>query len=95
MKPSIRDEMTELAAWSGRAHCRNDPVPREFDTIRVNEVTLVTDAVDRARNICLSCPVMLKCLNHGIAFEKRDQIWGGLTDEERDAWAAREGLVPA
>lgn len=93
-KPSIRDEMTSLAGWSDRARCR-DLRPDDWDTFRSNDATVITDAVDRARVACLSCPVMMECLIHGIVFEKKDQVWGGMTDEERDAWAAREGLVPA
>lgn len=94
-KPSIRDEMTSLAGWSGQARCRTGRDPKQWDTIRANDHTIVTADVDRAKETCLSCPVMMDCLIHSIVYEKRDQVWGGMTDEERDAWAEREGLVPA
>jgi WhiB family redox-sensing transcriptional regulator len=87
--------MISLAEWSGQAECRRGHAPVLWDTIRVNDHTSMTDEVAEAKDTCIGCPVMLECLIHGIVFEKRDQVWGGLTDEERDAWAAREGLVPA
>lgn len=93
--PSVKDEMTALAEWVDQSACREGHKPRDWDTVRANQVTVVTEAVDRARDTCLSCPVMMECLIHGIVFEKRDQVWGGMTDEERDAWAEREGLVGA
>ena len=94
VKPSIHDEMTSLAGWSDQAACRTRR-PADWDTVKVNNATSVTEDVERAKDVCVSCPVMMDCLVHGIVFEKTDQVWGGLTDEERDAWATREGLVPA
>lgn len=87
--------MTALAEWVNEAACKEGEDPRRWDTTRVNQATLVDADVERARATCLACPVMMDCLLHGVVFEKRDQIWGGLTDEERDVWALREGLVEA
>lgn len=87
--------MTALAGWVDQAACREGQEPRDWDTIKANNATTITDEVDRARDTCLGCPVMMECLIHSIVFDKRDQVWGGMTDEERDAWAEREGLVPA
>lgn len=92
--PSVRDEMTALAEWVDRAACKERD-PKDWDTIKANNATTVTEAVDRAREACLSCPVMMECLIHSIVFDKQDQVWGGMTDEERQAWAEREGLVEA
>jgi enoyl-[acyl-carrier-protein] reductase (NADH) len=87
--------MTALAGWVDRAACKEGQDPRRWDTIKANNATTITDDVDRARATCLDCPVMMECLIHSIVFDKKDQVWGGMTDEERDAWAEREGLVPA
>lgn len=86
--------MTALSEWVDQATCKNRD-PRYWDTFKVNNATKITPAVDRAKETCLSCPVMMECLIHGVVFEKTDQVWGGMTDEERAEWAAREGLVPA
>lgn len=94
-KPSIRDEMASLAQWSELALCRRGHTPGDWDTIKVNKNTFVDDKVRAAKESCLSCPVMMDCLIHGIVFEKEDQIWGGLTDEERARWAAQNGMVAA
>ena len=94
LRPSVKSEMTALAGWVDQAACK-DRDPKDWDTTRVNQVTLINEAVDRARDTCLSCPVMMDCLLHGVVFDKKDQVWGGMTDEERAEWADREGLVPA
>lgn len=87
--------MTALAGWVDRAACREGYAPKDWDTVKANNATTITEAVDRAKETCLSCPVMMECLIHSVVFEKRDQVWGGMTDEERDAWGIREGLVEA
>lgn len=94
LRPSIKDEMLSLAEWSGRSLCKNRE-PGDWDTVRHNQATVITEAVDRARATCLECPVMMECLLHGVVFEKKDQVWGGMTDEEREEWALREGLAEA
>lgn len=93
LKPPPAVEMIMLSRWSGQSACSSSPDPSLWDTVRANDTTMITDEVEAARDTCLSCPVMMKCLIHGIAFGKRDQIWGGLTDEERDDWSARHGLL--
>ena len=93
LKPPPAVEMIMLSRWSGQSACSSSPDPSLWDTVRANDTTMITDSVKRAREICLGCPVMLRCLSHAVAFDKRDQIWGGLTDEERDDWSARHDLV--
>lgn len=87
LRPSVKDEMTALAGWVDQAACK-DREPTDWDTIRVNNATQVTVAVERAKDTCLSCPVMMNCLIHSIVYDKRDQVWGGMTDEERMEWAS-------
>lgn len=87
-------EQRAQAEWSGRARCRNLD-PSLFDTKLVNKQTGMTDEVLRAKEYCLSCPVMMSCLEHAVAYDIRTDVWGGMVVEERDAWAARQDELVA
>lgn len=38
----------------------------------------------KAKAICNTCPVINKCLEHALSFDRTMGIWGGTT--ERDRW---------
>lgn len=42
-----------------------------------------TDAENRAREVCESCPVMDECRDYALATRQEAGVWGGLTEEER------------
>lgn len=85
-------EMNELSEWSSRAECQHyDPVL--WDTRIVNHETEITSDTERAREICVGCPVMMRCLLHAVCYNITTGIYGGLTPEERYDWASREGLT--
>lgn len=85
-------EVKSLRDWSARAACPSHD-PKLFDTTVASNRTVITEDTERAREICVGCPVMLDCLTHAAVFNIRTGIWGGLTVEERDEWAAQEALV--
>lgn len=94
-KPKPREfisEMAEQQEWSGRARCPNFN-PALWDTKLVNKQTAITNEVERAREICLGCPVMMNCLTHAVVYGITTNIWGGCTPEERIAWARQEDMV--
>lgn len=35
--------------------------------------------------ICVTCPVMLACRTHALAMNESYGVWGGLTEDEREA----------
>jgi WhiB family redox-sensing transcriptional regulator len=37
----------------------------------------------RAKQVCATCPVRQRCLDHAIATDERYGIWGGLDQDER------------
>jgi WhiB family redox-sensing transcriptional regulator len=39
--------------------------------------------VERAKLVCLACPVRLQCLVEALVFNAEDGIWGGFTSIER------------
>jgi WhiB family redox-sensing transcriptional regulator len=39
----------------------------------------------RAKQICASCPVIAQCREHALQVREPYGVWGGLTEDERDA----------
>ena len=91
-----KDQMDDMKTWMDDAACRQGQgtEPRIFETILANRVTHIDADVEKAREVCASCPVMMQCLNHAVRFDIDHGVWGGMLVEEREAWAARE-LAPA
>jgi WhiB family redox-sensing transcriptional regulator len=48
-----------------------------------------------ATAICASCPVIAQCREHALAVREPYGVWGGLTEDEREAIFAGEMPVPA
>ena len=52
---------------------------------------------DKAKAICASCPVRVRCLDYALEHHVRSGVWGGLNERERfrerlrrtRAWTAR------
>jgi WhiB family transcriptional regulator, redox-sensing transcriptional regulator len=44
---------------------------------------------ERARRICLDCPVIAECLRHALTVQEPAGIWGGKTARERAALLRR------
>ena len=40
---------------------------------------------ERAKAICQQCPVIRECGEHALAVQEPYGIWGGMTEEEREA----------
>lgn len=40
---------------------------------------------NRAKAICLSCPVLAQCRRHALSVGEPYGIWGGMSESERDA----------
>jgi len=69
--------------WQSDAACVGDmaaafypPVGSERKSVRINRE-------QRAKAVCVSCPVRLDCLEHALAHDERYGIWGGMTGRER------------
>ena len=44
-----------------------------------------------AKAVCATCPVLLQCRRHALAAREPYGVWGGLSEHEREAIAARAG----
>lgn len=79
-------QMADQAEWSGDRACRTEDASL-FDTIQVNKMTLIDEDTEAAMEICLGCPVMMRCLENATRWDVQHGIWGGMTYEQRMAWA--------
>ncbi len=49
---------------------------------------------DRAKAICLRCPVLEQCRRHALSAREPYGVWGGLTEEERrELWTSQRTLM--
>src|SRR4051794_41919079 len=68
--------MGMIADWASRAACRaSDP-----DALFVQGA-----AQNRAKSVCLGCPVRTECLADALDNRVEFGVWGGMTERERRA----------
>ena len=65
--------------WAARASCRDAPGVNFFSEDLKAKAGRVEG--ERAKAVCLTCPVRLLCLAAGL--DETDGIWGGLSPVER------------
>ncbi len=76
--------MTWYSEWTTRAACRSvDP-----DTLFVQGA-----AQNRAKALCLGCPVRTECLADALDNRIEFGVWGGMTERERRALLRRRPSV--
>jgi WhiB family redox-sensing transcriptional regulator len=46
-----------------------------------------------AKAICASCPVLQQCAAHALLVREPYGVWGGMSEEEREARFARRALA--
>lgn len=46
---------------------------------------------ERAVAICQRCPVLAECREHGLRVREPYGVWGGLTEEDREAILQEQG----
>lgn len=70
--------------WSERAVCRTaDP----------DELFVEGAAQNRAKAVCMSCPVRTECLAYALDRRIEHGVWGGMTDRERRSLLRRRPTV--
>ena len=76
--------MTWVTDWAARAACRtSDP-----DALFVQGA-----AQNRAKTVCLACPVRTECLADALDNRTEFGVWGGMTERERRALLRRRPNV--
>jgi len=77
MRPSPPVDST---AWTARSACRvADP----------DELFVTGAAQNRAKAVCLGCPVRTECLSDALDNRVEFGVWGGMTERERRALLRR------
>lgn len=76
--------MTTTTDWAARGSCRaSDP-----DALFVQGA-----AQNRAKAVCLGCPVRTECLADALDNRTEFGVWGGMTERERRALLRRRPNV--
>jgi|APGre2960657404_1045060.scaffolds.fasta_scaffold41949_2 WhiB family redox-sensing transcriptional regulator len=68
--------MTNNIDWMESAVCRQTDLELWFPD-RENPAGLIR-TINRARNICRSCPVQIECLDYALANNEKYGIYGGI-----------------
>jgi WhiB family redox-sensing transcriptional regulator len=76
--------MNLTADWTAEAACRStDP----------DELFVQGAAQNRAKAVCLGCPVRTECLADALDNQVEFGVWGGMTERERRALLRRRPNV--
>jgi WhiB family redox-sensing transcriptional regulator len=67
-------------SWRNRAVCK-DTDPDLFFPVGTTGQALVQ--IDRAKEVCGTCPVKSECLEYALETNQDSGIWGGLDEEQR------------
>lgn len=73
------------AGWRAAARCRDAEDPDLFFPER-------KASADEALALCASCPVLPACRRHALELPERFGVWGGLTENEREALRRAFGM---
>ncbi|WP_406728913.1 WhiB family transcriptional regulator [Streptomyces sp. GD-15H] len=74
--------------WRNRAACRNED-PDLFFPIGTSGPALFQ--TERAKEVCLRCPVQEPCLDWAMSTGQALGVWGGTSETERRALKRRVG----
>jgi WhiB family redox-sensing transcriptional regulator len=49
---------------------------------------------EHAKSVCAVCPVLTQCRSHALAVREPYGVWGGMSEDERDAHYAQNPPMP-
>jgi WhiB family redox-sensing transcriptional regulator len=78
--------------WQMQAACRGED-PRLFFHPEGERGEAREVRQQAAKAVCASCPVIAECRSHALAVREPYGVWGGLSEDERDAIYRRRRLV--
>ena len=76
--------MEAATDWISRASCR---------TAEPDELFVQGAAQNRAKQVCMGCPVRTECLSDALDNRVEFGVWGGMTERERRALLRRRPNV--
>ena len=81
--------VADLWDWQLDASCR-DADPTLFFHPEGERGAARRNRDTAAKAICATCPVIHQCCQHALAVQEPYGVWGGLTEDEREAIRARK-----
>jgi WhiB family transcriptional regulator, redox-sensing transcriptional regulator len=76
--------VADLWEWQLHGACRSTD-PRAFFHPEGERGPARRDRDAAAKAICASCPVLQQCRNHALTVREPYGVWGGLTEDDRNA----------
>ena len=89
LKPSM-----DLWEWQFQGACRSAD-PEVFFHPENERGPRRRRRQEQAKAICASCPVLAQCREHALTVREPYGIWGGMTEEDREAHFSRGHAVSA
>ena len=80
-------------SWQGAALCRGNHSHLFFPPSTVERKDERERREEKAKAICMVCPVRVPCLEFAMAIREPYGIWGGLTEADRRAVLARHAAA--
>jgi WhiB family redox-sensing transcriptional regulator len=81
--------IADLYDWQSRGSCR-EADPSLFFHPESERGPARRKRDDAARAVCSGCPVLPACRAHGLKVREPYGVWGGLTEDDREAIYAAE-----
>lgn len=78
--------------WQLQGACRGED-PTLFFHPEGERGSLREERIQAAKSICGACPVQTLCAEHALAVREPYGIWGGLSEDEREAIYRRQRRV--
>jgi WhiB family redox-sensing transcriptional regulator len=75
--------------WQMQAACRSMDSSVFFHP-EGERGTARAQRIANAKSVCMGCPVRIQCAEHALRVREPYGIWGGLSEEEREATYATE-----
>ncbi|MFZ9693019.1 MAG: WhiB family transcriptional regulator [Candidatus Nanopelagicales bacterium] len=79
----------EIWEWQLDGACRGED-PEAFFHPEGERGPARANREARAKAICASCPVIAECAAHALSVREPYGIWGGLSEDDREAIYARQ-----
>lgn len=73
--PGLGSDPESVTAWMADGSCRVYPPNKFFPSDGAG--------VERARKICVTCPVTEQCLDYALEHRIEHGVWGGCSERER------------
>ncbi len=83
---------TDFWDWQMNAACRSMDSDVFFHP-EGERGTARAQRIANAKSICMSCPVRVACAEHAVRVREPYGIWGGLSEEDREAIYAGDKMA--